>query len=323
MNERELIRYLDKTLPRPPNTLSWMNEDCEIIELPKNENDLLLVNVDTSTENVDFPIDAPDEEIGYFCTSLSISDVAACGGEPVGVLVSCCVSKLFEGRILGIYEGIKLAASDANTYILGGDTNSSDEFSLSIVTVGRVDRDRVLRRGRAKIGDIIGVTGDLSKFNDGFYDYRTKREIIDYKHMFHQQPPTQKGIILSSLGYVTSCIDLPDGLVKALDDNKGIGYGYLIYDAQIPIDTKRQFHLQNQHHFERASYPAGDIELLFTIPPDRKDDAIARFDEAGMNLYFIGEVIPNPGIHINVENQIIQPTASGFVHEFGSKKLFA
>ncbi|MBI2583101.1 MAG: hypothetical protein HYW25_00405 [Candidatus Aenigmarchaeota archaeon] len=81
MDEMEIIKILRRRLHKPRYLKTWLDEDCEIIESPKG---FLLATVDTASEGADFPSDAPNDSIGYFCTSLSLSDIAACGGIPLG-----------------------------------------------------------------------------------------------------------------------------------------------------------------------------------------------------------------------------------------------
>lgn len=321
MNERELVINLRERLLKPPYLKTWLDEDCEIIELEKLPNHFLLVTVDTSSERVDFPTDAPPEYQGYLSASLALSDIAACGGEPIGILVSCCIPPYYEGKILQVYDGIKEAVTDAETYILGGDTNASSEFSLSVVGIGTVEKDHVLRRGHARVGDLIGVTGELDRFNTGYFEYTNTRNAVDFKRMLVQKPPIQKGKLLASLGVVTSCIDLPDGLVKALEDSRG-DYGYRIYDRAIPVKDSKLGYPHFQYNYERASYPAGDVELLFTLPPGHRDLIEAKFGEAQLKIYWIGEVISGMATLIDIDGQILEPKAPGFVHDFKGKTLF-
>lgn len=152
MNERDVIEYIRYHFIKPPHLQNWLDDDCEIIDLGDKA---LLISVDTSSEKADFPTETPPEEIGYFATSLSLSDIAACGGDPLGVLVSCSIPPHFANKVAAIYEGIGQAVVDAETYLLGGDTNSAGELSLSVVSIGLAKSESVLRRHKANIGDLV------------------------------------------------------------------------------------------------------------------------------------------------------------------------
>lgn len=313
MDERELITYLRGRFTKPPHLTNWLDDDCEIIDLGDKT---LLVSVDTSSEKVDFPSQTPPEEIGYFSTALSLSDIAACGGDPLGVLVSCSIPPHFADKIPAIYEGIAQAVADAGTFLLGGDTNAAGELSLSVVSMGITRPESVLRRHQAREGDLIGVTGILDRFNS-CYDQYMQGLLTEFPKNLRQPAPIRAGRILSQLGIVTSCIDLPDGLIKALEDNGSPQFGFLIRDKDIPVKGK------GQPNYLSASQPAGDIELLFTAPSSGKKRIEEAFQENGLPVYWIGQVIDRPGIQIELNHgEIITPSIQGFVHKLDGYKLF-
>lgn len=317
MDEREIITYLSTHFTKPPHLENWLDDDCEIINFGDKT---LLVSVDTASENADFPHETPPEEIGYFSTALSLSDIAACGGDPLGVLVSCSISPYFADKVPAIYEGIGQAVTDAGTFLLGGDTNSAGELSLSVVSIGIAKPESVLRRHRAKSGDLIAVTGVLDRFNYLYHQYK-EGLLTEFPSNFRQPAPIRAGKILAQLQGVTSCIDLPDGLVKTLNDNTSPGLGFLIHDTDIPIENMAR--VSDQSNYISASQPAGDIELLFTASPDQRNHITASFQNAGLPLYWIGHVTDRPGIQIELASgAITSPVVQGFIHNLNGYKLF-
>lgn len=322
MNERQLIDYLKVRFKVPENLVSsWLAEDCEVIDIG-DPSRYLLATVDTSSEKADFPSDAPPFEMGYFSAALSLSDIAACGGEPVGVQVSCSIPAGFGEKIYEVYEGIRQAVSDAGTSILGGDTNAAGEFSLSIVSLGQIKKENLLVRRGAKSGDLVGVTGILDRFNYGYFQH-TQNKNCDFESMLRQAPQIRTGFLLGELGCVTSCIDLPDGLIKTLEDNVPFGLGFLIDDKSIPIGCFRE-ESDNEvlPNYVCASNPAGDLQLLFTVPSHARSLVETTFSKENLPVYWIGGVISEPGIKINVGDRVIRPTVEGFIHRFEGFKLF-
>ncbi len=317
MDERDLIKHLGSRLEKPPILRNWLDEDCEIIERGTHYQ---LVTIDTSSEKVDFPSGAPPFEMGYFSASLSLSDISACGGKPEGILVSLSIPPSFDSQVFEIYEGIIQAAQDTGTPILGGDSNSAGELSISIVSIGKVSKNKVLRRKTAKPGDLVGVTGPLGSFNAGYSAFHNHTE-VDYQKMLRQPARIVAGQTLADIkadtNYEISCIDLPDGLIKSLTDNTPPGMGFSINDGDIPVvgdaDTP---------HFISASKPAGDIELLFTANPRLRRVIEIRFATAGQQIFWIGEVISHPEIKISAPGKQFALEIQGFVHKFDGYKLF-
>lgn len=317
MDEREIITYLRNRFVKPPHLQNWMDDDCEIIDLGGK---VLLVSIDTSSEKADFPIETPPEEIGYFSTSLSLSDIAACGGDLLGVLVSCSIPPYFANKVTAIYEGVGQAVADAGTFLLGGDTNSAGELSLSVVSIGITKSESVLRRHTARAEDLVGVTGILDRFNYCYYQYK-QGESIEFARTLRQPAPIRAGKILSQLQGITSCIDLPDGLVKALNDTIPPGLGFLLRDKDIPIENMNK--VRSQSNYISASQPAGDIELLFTALPDQRNHIGEAFQNVGLPLYWIGHVTDRSGIQIELASgAIITPAVQGFIHKLDGYKLF-
>ncbi len=316
MDEREVVTYLRNRFTKPPYLKNWLDDDCEIIELGDKT---LLVSIDTSSEGADFPTEAPPAEIGYFSTALSLSDIAACGGDPLGVLVSCSIPPYFADKIPALYEGIGDAVVDAGTFLLGGDTNSAGELSLSVVSIGLAKPESVLRRHQAQEGDLIAVTGILDRFNY-CYDQYTQGKFLEFPRILRQPAPIRAGKLLSQLQGVTSCIDLPDGLIKALDDIAPPGLGFIIRDSDIPVGN---FPRTQQPNYISASKPAGDIELLFTASSDQRNNIERSFNTNNLPLYWIGYVTNGPGIQIEVEDdKLITPSVQGFIHKLDGYKLF-
>lgn len=317
MNELEVITYLRGRFQKPPHLQNWLDDDCEIINFGKKA---LLISVDTSSEKADFPSETPPEEIGYFSTALSISDIAACGGEPLGVLVSCSIPPYFASKVTAMYEGVHQATTDAGIYLLGGDTNSAGELSLSVVSIGLTKPNTVLRRHGGEVGDLVGVTGVLDRFNYCYYQYR-HGELVEYARTLRQPAPIRAGRILSRLQGVTSCIDLPDGLIKTLNDNSPPGLGFLIRDRDIPVENLPR--VVYQPNYISASQPAGDIELLFTASQNRKRHIEKAFSKNSIPLSWIGHVTDTPGIQIEMEGgRLITPVVQGFIHKLDGYKLF-
>ncbi len=320
MNERELIDYLRGFLKKPPYLKTWLDEDCEIIELSEKT---LLISVDTSSEGMDFPSEAPPQEIGYFSASLGLSDIAACGGDPLGILVSVSIPRTFDNKVVEIYEGVNQAALEAGTFILGGDTNAGvSELSLSVVSIGLAKPNRVLRRHQANKGDLVAVSGILDRYNFGYSQY-TNKEKVDFNRMLRQPAPIRLGKILSNLKGVTSCIDLPDGLIKGLCDTSPLNLGFLIDDASLPVDYYRErIKIKDIPNYILASQPGGDLELLFTVSSSKSSSLERTLENEGISLHWIGEVTSEPGIKIQLDKEIVPPTVTGFSHNFRESRLF-
>jgi len=116
--------------------------------------DGIVVTQDALVEGVHFRFDLVDwRELGYRAAAVNLSDLAASGAEPLGLIVSLAAPAL-DGAI-ELYEGI----AEAGVPVRGGDTTKADAVVISVTALGRAER--VPGRAGARPGDLLVVTGPL------------------------------------------------------------------------------------------------------------------------------------------------------------------
>lgn len=126
--------------------------------------DGLVLTQDALVEGVHFRFDwITWRDLGWRAAAVNLSDLAASGAEPVGLMVTLAAP----GRtrledVLELYEGI----AETGVPVLGGDTTRADVLVLSVTAVGR--SERVPGRGGARPGDLLVVTGPLGAASAAF-----------------------------------------------------------------------------------------------------------------------------------------------------------
>src|SRR3989440_488674 len=124
----------------------------------------LAVSIDLSLEGVHFRTAwLSFEDIGWRATAAALSDLAAEGARPVGVLVSLGIPS-DDGRrrkddAVDIMAGVGAAARSAGTRVLGGDLVRSPRYLVDVCVFGLAARP--VRRSGARPGDGLWVTGRL------------------------------------------------------------------------------------------------------------------------------------------------------------------
>jgi thiamine-monophosphate kinase len=133
--------------------------------------DGLVVTQDALVEGVHFRLDwISFRDLGFRAAAVNLSDLAASGAEPSGLVVSLGappeteVDNLFE-----LYEGI----AEAGVPVVGGDTTRADALVISVTALGR--SDRVPGRAGAEPGDLLVVTGPLGAAGVAFREGRYTR----------------------------------------------------------------------------------------------------------------------------------------------------
>jgi thiamine-monophosphate kinase len=172
----------------------------------------LIVSTDTSVENVHFRRDwLTPLEIGYRAAAAALSDLAAMGAKPLGMLVAMAIPEDWRRNLDPLSDGIGEAALAADAPVLGGDMSKSAELAITITVLGTA-RD-VLYRTSARPGDSIYVTGRLGSSGDALASLqRGDQPATSSRAKFARPVPRiREGVWLAENGAVAA-IDISDGL---------------------------------------------------------------------------------------------------------------
>src|SRR6188472_3325678 len=119
--------------------------------------DGLLVTQDALVEGVHFRLDWISwRDLGWRAAAVNLSDLAASGAEPEGLVVTLAAPGETEfDDVLELYEGLR----EAGVPVIGGDTSAAERLVITVTALGR--SERVPGRGGARPGDALVVTGAL------------------------------------------------------------------------------------------------------------------------------------------------------------------
>lgn len=127
----------------------------------------LALSIDLSLEGVHFRTAwLAWHEIGWRATAAALSDLAAEGAQPIGVLVSLGLPRARRGRAAArrdpgaeLMAGVGAAARSVGASVLGGDLVRSPRYLVDVCVLGLAARP--VRRSGARPGDDVWVTGRL------------------------------------------------------------------------------------------------------------------------------------------------------------------
>jgi thiamine-monophosphate kinase len=135
-----------------------IGDDAAILDVPRGER--LIVSTDISVEGVHFKREwFTPQEIGFRSAVAALSDLAAMGATPLGLLVGLTVPDRWLTELDGVAGGIGAAVMSNDTVIVGGDTTRGEVLTLAITVLGHTRAP--LRRTAAVPGDRVYVTGKL------------------------------------------------------------------------------------------------------------------------------------------------------------------
>jgi len=315
ITERELITRIAKLLARSGDKtiLGAGEDDCAVIDI--GGEDYLLITTDMLHRKTDFPLRMTGQQIGWMSVAVNLSDLASKGARPLGVVMAMGIPPETElDFIEDIARGMNDCAGKFGTQIIGGDTDSHDELTMVGTAFGLVKKELLIRRSKAKAGDLVCVTGALGTAGAALLaldkEIPVSREIL--KALFEPFPRINEGMALVESRAVTSMMDISDGLALSLHDiGKASGAGFKIYENRLPVLPAVKKLLKGGELLKAAVYTGGDFELLFTVTPGKLDKA-----KKACPLTVIGEVI-EVGFFIERAGRVEELKARGYEH-FGS-----
>jgi thiamine-monophosphate kinase len=124
----------------------------------------VVVTQDALVEGVHFRLEWISwRDLGWRAAAVNLSDLAASGADPEGLIVTLAVPGDVEvDDVLELYAGL----GEAGVPVLGGDTTRAEQIVLSVTAVGR--SERIPGRAGARPGDALVVTGTLGAAGAAF-----------------------------------------------------------------------------------------------------------------------------------------------------------
>lgn len=162
--EHERIHLLAEFFAAPSSFALSIGDDCAV--LPPQSSPLAL-SVDASVEDVHFRRAWMSlADIGFRATMAALSDLAAMGAKPVGILSSLILPREFtDAELLQLMQGQREAAALVEAAVVGGNLARGEKLSITTTVMGLSERP-TLRAG-AKPGDQLFIAGALGLATTG------------------------------------------------------------------------------------------------------------------------------------------------------------
>jgi thiamine-monophosphate kinase len=261
----------------------------------------LVISTDLSVEGIHFRLDwLSAREAGARATTAALSDLAAMGAEPIGVLVS--VASVGRSPATEAMEGVKAVAGLHGACLLGGDlTRSPGPLLLDVVAVGRTSAP--LLRSGARAGDELWVTGVLGGAAAAVALWSGGMEPPGSLRLAFAEPRARMAEARWLLDRfpVRAGLDLSDGLAgDAGHLAAASGVGVVLEQRAIPVHPV----LLGEHlppgrtPLELAIHGGEDYELLLAIEPGGiGPEGVEEFRESfDLRLSRVGRVEGGAGV---------------------------
>jgi thiamine-monophosphate kinase len=294
VGELELIRRIRARLSDPPPGETWSGDDTAV--LPPFDRQVLLTT-DLMMEEIDFDVShSTGSDVGWKAMAANASDIASMGGRPVYAVGAVALRfdttvTFFEGLIDGFVE----AARTWHFSVVGGDLSAASEISVTVAMVGVPATGTAVHRSGARVGDAICVTGSLGGAAAGLVALRRGLAPDDgavarvIARQLRPRARVEEGVRLAEIG-PSAMIDVSDGLAVDLGHLLEASDGACDIDEQaIPVDPDISA-IEGVDPLEAAVIGGEDFELLFTMEPERVEDARAALEDVGTPVTRIGSV---------------------------------
>jgi thiamine-monophosphate kinase len=290
-----------------------LGDDCALLSVGGRT---LAISIDLSLEGVHFRTDwLAFKEIGWRATAAALSDLAAEGATPLGVLTSVGLPGKGRGAVKGrrdpateIMRGVGAAARSVGASVLGGDLVRSPRYLVDVCVLGVAQRP--VRRSGARPGDGLWVTGRLGGAGLALAAFRAGRggrlAPALRRRFARPVPRIAAGRWLARRG-ARAMIDISDGLTgDAGHLAAASGVGVAIALERVPCWPGVT---------PRAAARSGEeYELLVAMPRSFGAVGARAFRRAtGLSLTRIGACTAGRGLRITDDGRLIKPSP-GFDH---------
>jgi thiamine-monophosphate kinase len=304
-SEDELIARHFAPLATAPGALA-LTDDTAFYAPPPGFD--LVLTKDAVASGVHFLPDDAGATVARKALRVNLSDLAAKGATPFGYLLALGLPDGWtEDWLADFAAGL---AADQATYgvsLYGGDTIRTVERAvISVTALGLVPAGAMVRRGAARAGDRIVVTGSIGdaaiglklRLDDNLAGrlglaQEDRRFLLDrYAH-----PQPRVAVADAVQAHAHAAMDVSDGLVGDLRKMaRGSGLAIRIDLGRVPLSAAARAAVAADAALQMTAITGGDdFEIAAAVPPHHLDGFLAACAAAGVAATEIGEAVAGEG----------------------------
>ncbi|HEV7822636.1 MAG TPA: thiamine-phosphate kinase [Burkholderiales bacterium] len=277
---------------RVRHTVLGVGDDAALIKIkPGHE---LAISADMLVAGRHFLRDANPRQLGHKALAVNLSDLAAMGAMPRWATLALALPAADTRWVSEFSRGFMALARRFDVDLIGGDTTRGP-LNICVQIMGEVRRGQALRRGGARRGDDIWVSGTLG---DAALALAAIKRRIRLKpgelalcaaRLHAPMPRIELGLTLRGIAH--SAIDISDGLLADL--------GHVLESSQLAAEIELAALPASavlRRYLDRvaacAALLAGgdDYELCFTAPAEVRERILRAGRRAGVAVTRIGKV---------------------------------
>jgi thiamine-monophosphate kinase len=309
---------IDRYFTRPARTAGLgVGDDCALIAAPPGLT--LAVTTDMLLEGRHFLPGTDPFALGHKALAVNLSDLAAMGADPRWFTLAIALPAVDAGWLERFSAGLFALADAQRIELVGGDTTRG-ALTLAITAIGTLPTGYALRRDGAAVGDDVWLSGATGEAALALAALR-REAVLDDAGLAACRARLDTPVPRITLGrklrgLASAAIDVSDGLAADLGhilERSGVGAELWLEAlprapalAACPDGALAQ----------RCLLAGGDdYELVFTAPPERRDDVLAAGTAADVTVTRVGRIEARAGLIVRDAAGAPVPLAThGFDH---------
>jgi thiamine-monophosphate kinase len=318
VTESELIeRYFRRAGAARADVVLGIGDDAAVLQVPTGCE--LVMTTDALIEGRHFLAGADARSLGHRALAVNLSDVAAMGATPSWALLSLNLPVAVDAWLQAFAEGFGALARQHDVALVGGNLTRGP-LSITVQLAGLVPVGCALRRDRARVGDLLYVSGTPGDAAQGLLTAQatgtpgTAAADSAYLRDRHAYPTARVALGVALRGLATACIDVSDGLYTDLQRLlQASGCGAQIDIARLPLSPALQRRAGEQA-WQIALSGGEDYELCFTAPASAAAPIDAAAARTGQPVTCIGVLEAATGVRVRSAAGVIHFSSEGFDH---------
>ncbi|MCE9650226.1 MAG: thiamine-phosphate kinase [Parvibaculum sp.] len=261
----------------------------------------LVLTVDALVEGVHFFSSDPADMVARKLLRVSLSDLAAKGAVPRGYLLTAAWTsqtplEWMHRFALGLSQDQLIFDMD----LWGGDTvSTSGPLTFSLTAIGEIPAGQILRRGGAKAGDALFITGTVGDAALGLAVAQGR--LAEDPHLLtrYRLPEPRVSVGAGLRGIAHAALDVSDGLMADLKHLCEVsGVGARVDVASVPLSPAAKRCLASDSTLIETVLTGGDdYEILFAAPIAKSAEIDSLAAATGVPITRIGAVLdPTEGL---------------------------
>jgi thiamine-monophosphate kinase len=286
-------------LSRAPNQVNALHEsDAELLEIASMPDHYLVITIDTVAEEIAAGLYRDPFTMGWVTVMASLSDLAAVGADPIGLVVSVGVPQGTDGAFIDrARRGMEEACRSLGVFILGGDLNAATPPAFTGSALGTVPRNALRTRLGIEPGDAVFLSGPAGGGNAlGLVRLAGLADRLFPEESYRPSARLAEGRALR--GLAGASMDTSDGVLATLDQLMRLnGRGFLVecdWPALLSRGALVLCEGTGTPPWLMLAGPHGEFELVFTVPASRIDAFAGASADRGLAPIRLGTAQERP-----------------------------